>query len=94
MPRLPGTQRSFAADGRRVAPLRRMILNPIDRIAKLIKTISGRRWRKKPKKEKGGKGSGFLSLVQIFEAFELETYFGLKTMILLHLGLGEENENT
>ena len=27
--------------------MQQMLLNPIDRIAKLIKTISGRHWRKK-----------------------------------------------
>ena len=66
--------------------MQRMILNPIDRIAKLIKTISGRRWKKKKKKQNGG-DSKSMSLSMIFEAFELETYFGLKTMNLFLLDL-------
>ena len=59
--------------------MQQMLLNPIDRIAKLIKTISGRHWRKKKKKE-GADASLPPSFDKIFEAFELETYFGLKTI--------------
>ena len=35
--------------------MQQMILNPIDRLAKLIKTLTGRHWRKKVRKE-GGDG--------------------------------------
>ena len=60
--------------------MQKMIFSPIDRIAKLIKTISGRHLKKKRKKE--GTAPYMLSLSKMFEAFELETYFGLKTMNL------------
>ena len=83
--------------------LQQMILNPIDRLAKLIKTLSGRHWRKSQKKKKakedkeakkGGAvdeeeeeeqdGSGILKFL---EAFELESYFGLKTINLFLLDI-------
>ena len=65
--------------------MQQMILNPIDRIAKLIKTMTGRRWKKKLKKQ--GEDSKGLSFATLFEAFELETYFGLKTINLFLIDL-------
>ena len=71
--------------GMMAVDMQHMILNPIDRIAKLLKTLTGRHWRKKSKKE--GVESDSLSIVKVAEAFELETYYGLRALSLLLLDL-------
>ena len=68
--------------------MQHMLLNPIDRLAKFIKTITGRHWRKNKKKEGDGNASmSNLSLSSMFEAFEVEAYYGLKTLNLFLLDL-------
>ena len=45
--------------------MQQMILNPIDRIAKLIKTLSGRHWKKKKKKEGRTENADEMSLTKV-----------------------------
>ena len=59
--------------------MQRMLLNPIDRITKLIKLVTGKRWRKKMRSRTEDEKASF-SLTKLLEGVELETYFGLRTV--------------
>ena len=55
-----------------------LMLNPLERITKLIKIVSGKRWRKKMAARKLANQAKTMSSSEMLEDFELEAYFALR----------------
>lgn len=69
-----------------------LMLNPLERITKLIKLVTGHRWKKRMKElrktAKQGGDSG-LSALGVLEEIETEAYFGLRMIDLFFMDVEE-----
>ena len=69
-----------------------LMLNPLERITKLIKIVSGKRWRKRMREIRENVELGVrqrLTPSEILEEVELEVYFGLRLVDLFLMDVEE-----
>ena len=69
-----------------------LLLNPLERITKLIKIVTGKRWRKEMKKRREAATSQEvpeMSASEALEQFELEAYYGLRMVNLFFMDVEE-----
>ena len=68
-----------------------VMLNPLERITKLIKLLTGKKWKKRMKELRNNAGDHGMKLTpaQVMEEVEMEVYFGLRMIDMFFMDVEE-----